>query len=647
MDSYRETSVTSNHSLIDEKELSTQNHQLVILWQTLLGTKNHIQALREKLFEDRESTEGLLETAREQCSEALAQRDRRIEGMCKSLLQLLEHTSLELSTTAIATNSTFKELRSLVHGIRESLSVIRTTDWKEQVMDRKMDPQSRQLYEETQAMHQALKDIANAVISEPGAELMAEPGRRSASPSYSTNNFSTGLPIRSSTGLGRSCSPIFVGSSTSLVHNGADTFSTVQNALNKRALQVTELSVKLANTKDQLSSFKKQLEDSEHERRRLEHNVMQLREDLDTQRREREEACRESERCKNALHKMALSEQVTRLQSELERSQSEKYEWQRKRDTLEHQLQETHKDFERSSREYDRSQRCVDQLEQKLAAHKEEMVNLRESLHKANLSEDILKNEQMELRQSQARLETLSADLNSELAKRSNCKIHFRDWWKQEEMAIYRNVTETVSAKVRIEEPLRDSDFAPRPMTMDSEITVVKINKKAYGKDKTEEATKPPDNSTRQSKVILLQLSLWLSLCGLTELIIFIIYYTKSSYGMGKYWSLLPAGITHIISGLINLISYWETNYLFWLKVAQLIGNLLVSCVTAIWICLSIDEYINPPDSVRKLDLSQQNAIMSTLRTIAVCTSVLGIMSLWCSLFILGLIARRLHKETP
>ena len=135
---------------------------------------------------------------------------------------------------------------------------------------------SRQYREETDTIHEALRNIAEAVIND-ADELEATDGARSLSPSRnrsmspSARARSPILRNRSKSPMARSRSPAFADA----------TFSAVQAALNKRQLQVSELRAKLIASKDHNGSLRKNLDDVENERRRLEMQIINLKEDLD------------------------------------------------------------------------------------------------------------------------------------------------------------------------------------------------------------------------------------------------------------------------------------------------------------------------------------------------------------------------------
>lgn len=135
---------------------------------------------------------------------------------------------------------------------------------------------SRQYREETDTIHEALRNIAEAVIND-ADELEATDGARSLSPSRnrsmspSARARSPILRNRSKSPMARSRSPAFADA----------TFSAVQAALNKRQLQVSELRAKLIASKDHNGALRKNLDDVENERRRLEMQIINLKEDLD------------------------------------------------------------------------------------------------------------------------------------------------------------------------------------------------------------------------------------------------------------------------------------------------------------------------------------------------------------------------------
>lgn len=138
---------------------------------------------------------------------------------------------------------------------------------------------AKKIREDTDGLHQALRNIAEAVIGDAGEDLAERDDVdaclvRAPSPTRA----------RSSSPAIRSKSPTFRMHSPKRAPSPAfadATFSAVQAALNKRQLQVSDLRTKLVATRDHSSVLKKQLDDAENEKRRLEIQIINLREDLD------------------------------------------------------------------------------------------------------------------------------------------------------------------------------------------------------------------------------------------------------------------------------------------------------------------------------------------------------------------------------
>lgn len=138
---------------------------------------------------------------------------------------------------------------------------------------------------EVDAMHEALRRIAQEVINDCDQSMMDDSGN----PELSTSVIRSSSPLRST---GRAISPRRA--SRSPRRSGSrsptrarspsfadSTFSAVQAALQKRQLQVSELRAKLNATKDQGTTLKRQLDDVDNERRRLEQALLGLREERD------------------------------------------------------------------------------------------------------------------------------------------------------------------------------------------------------------------------------------------------------------------------------------------------------------------------------------------------------------------------------
>ena len=168
-----------------------------------------------------------------------------------------------------------EEKDRLVNGLQRKLSQLEQQHTEEEVES------ARQRRMETDSLHAALRDIAQAVINDadqsvPGegdisaeSPIMNSPFRpRSTSPGRSS---SPTKRTRSISPLGRSRSPAFADA----------TFSAVQAALNKRQLQVQELRAKLNASREQNSTLRKTMDERENDRRRLEQNIITLRDEVD------------------------------------------------------------------------------------------------------------------------------------------------------------------------------------------------------------------------------------------------------------------------------------------------------------------------------------------------------------------------------
>ena len=147
---------------------------------------------------------------------------------------------------------------------------------------------ARQIREETEALHLALRNIAEAVINDADrgidddlqqTEAMKSGSRsgspmraRSTSPRSRSPTFRQRSPNRSPSPRGRSRSPAFADA----------TFSAVQAALNKRQLQVSDLRAKLSASRDHIVTLRKNIDDVENDKRRLELHILNLKEDFET-----------------------------------------------------------------------------------------------------------------------------------------------------------------------------------------------------------------------------------------------------------------------------------------------------------------------------------------------------------------------------
>ena len=134
---------------------------------------------------------------------------------------------------------------------------------------------AKALREETDAMHAALRDIAQIVINDADQQAEEVDAELSTSQLRSSSPLRTSSPLRMRT---RSMSPTRRSRSPAFADS---TFSAVQAALSKRQLQVQELRSKLAASKDSTAATKKNLDDVDNERRRMERQLMDYREELD------------------------------------------------------------------------------------------------------------------------------------------------------------------------------------------------------------------------------------------------------------------------------------------------------------------------------------------------------------------------------
>ncbi|CAH8460381.1 unnamed protein product [Schistosoma turkestanicum] len=300
------------------------------------------------------------------------------------------------------------------------------------------DPSARALVEETQALYQTLRDISQSILNDEMIPSEALSGAenchhqsRSRSPCYASNpKMVTGSFRNSRAGAyGRTGSPPPPINNTSACYWGDSALSAVQAAIHKRGLQVSELTAKLNNTKDQCDSMKHMLDDSENERRNLERQLMNMRAELDNMRREKEDMGREvkritaniqtldNERADLERSRSNTSEELKSLQSELERVQSAYNELRKSKDTLEGELTCVQRDAERYLRESERCQRCIDTLEERLSAEREEVANLRSALQKSKLEAEIRAKEFADIQDALSRAETRKAEYEAEIAR--------------------------------------------------------------------------------------------------------------------------------------------------------------------------------------------------------------------------------------
>ncbi|XP_076086637.1 uncharacterized protein LOC143057256 isoform X1 [Mytilus galloprovincialis] len=324
-------------------------------------------------------------------------------------------------------NKTISNLQRNINNLETRLGEQRSYDLPE-------TESSRQYREETDVIHEALRNIAEAVIND-ADELDAEGGRRSVSPSRNRSMSPTArarspiLRNRSKSPMARSRSPAFADA----------TFSAVQAALNKRQLQVSELRAKLIASKDHNGQMRKNLDDVENERRRLEMQIINLKEDLDLSKRDKDDTSRERDRLRNSLNltgneksqlekvRYEMNEQVEGLQMENEKLQAANTELQRQRDNIEEDKEDVTKDKERQLKENDRCHRVIDQLEHKVSSIKEELVGTKEALNRALLDKEVLEQQKAEVSDALTKSEVQKSDLELEINRAKTEEAGLRD----------------------------------------------------------------------------------------------------------------------------------------------------------------------------------------------------------------------------
>ena len=168
-----------------------------------------------------------------------------------------------------------EEREKTITNLQRNINNLETRLGEQRSYDLPETDTARAMRMETDAIHEALRNIAEAVIND--AEDGEYDGERSVSPTRARSTSprarakSPGLRDRSSSPYARSRSPAFADA----------TFSAVQAALNKRQLQLSEARAKLKASQDHNGAIRKQMDDLDNERRRLELQVLQLKEDVD------------------------------------------------------------------------------------------------------------------------------------------------------------------------------------------------------------------------------------------------------------------------------------------------------------------------------------------------------------------------------
>ncbi|CAL8079433.1 unnamed protein product [Calicophoron daubneyi] len=375
---------------------------------------------------------------------------KKLQRQLEELSQIQNTTRLQLDTEKKSAAQRLDDAKSQIEDIQRqladrdrtiaSLQRLRTGQalcGKREGYDI-VDPASRTLVEEVQTMQQSLRDLAQSVLNNElesyDFALDCHHRSRSRSPCYASNPSMqpTGTQVSRAGAYGRTGSPPPPINATNSCYWADSTLGAVQAAFHKQGLQLSDLSNKLASSKEQQDITKRQLEDSENERRNLEHQLLRMRAELDNTRREREEAGRDLDRCKASLQnvnnekieldklRISLTEQVKATQAELDRQRNSCCELQRTKDRLEEELAGLGRDAERSLREADRCQRCIEGLEERLSVAREEGTGLREALQCARLEAEIKATERADLQEALTKSEARRMELEGELTKLHN-----------------------------------------------------------------------------------------------------------------------------------------------------------------------------------------------------------------------------------
>ncbi|VDD74696.1 unnamed protein product [Mesocestoides corti] len=307
---------------------------------------------------------------------------------------------------------------------------------------------TRRLIDQTHSMHHALSQIAQVVIADSAnadADETQEPFMASFQHQMETGDWlesgggtvATPLPQRP-----RSTSPssehhtpppvplrLASPSSSSPPGKLAETAVTgVQSALNRRAMQVQVLRLKLSSLRGRLAGLNKRLNEGEEERIRLNDYVTALRADLDLVRKEVEATRLERDRIKHTLSisveeknilersRATNTERITSLQAELEQLRHFLNTTSKERDEIVEQRNAKQLQYESETRENARLQRLLEQAETRVSQTREELTKVKEGHDGLQVKHDALSQECNELTDKVERIERRAAELTEQVA---------------------------------------------------------------------------------------------------------------------------------------------------------------------------------------------------------------------------------------
>ncbi|ETE60095.1 Rootletin, partial [Ophiophagus hannah] len=290
---------------------SSEHSRLLTLWRQVVSLRRHFS-----------ETKSMTERDLSELKSELSHTGRAVNATC---LNLSGRLHLSESTASAAVEKQALLTAQLEDKVRDVIQLqVRCDTEKEASRAQEQAVEVEALRREAEKLHQALREIAQAVIldAEGTSHLSPSDPKTDVSASNGTSLRGLSSPLRSSSPR-RSLSPVFAASSLAMV----------QSALQKRQLQLQELGGKYEATQDLVSSLKRQLAEESHDRQSLDETVLQLRTDLANVHKQRETEVSRLERDKELLaQNRALAEQEAQAarrnmqaaQAEVERLQRQK-----------------------------------------------------------------------------------------------------------------------------------------------------------------------------------------------------------------------------------------------------------------------------------------------------------------------------------
>nr|CDS29247.1 Rootletin [Hymenolepis microstoma] len=391
-------------------------------------------------------------------SEALARSQARLieaESSAHELNRRVQDLLSEISDKDRVLNTLRRLRAAFPTSKQEETEKIR----KEQSDEETEDPiaVTKCLIEQTHAMHQALSQIAQTVLSDTANADMdeaQEPFLASFQHQMQTKGWISGdedFQVTSRTRRPRSTSPVHRASpqatSTIVVSTLPRSISTpataitpptklaettlvaVQSALNRRAMQVQALLLKFSSLRGRLDGLSKRYSEGEEERSHLMEQTNSLRSDLDAVRKGLDATRLERDKAKHsltvALEERSLverarntaSEQVAELQREIEQFRRLLYDTSKERDALFEQCNSCQLQFESETRENERLQRLLEQSEARGAQHRNDAEVARSEAEKKEQQLASTLTEMVDITAKCNRSEQLGVELGDQISK--------------------------------------------------------------------------------------------------------------------------------------------------------------------------------------------------------------------------------------